>query len=195
MSCDLQHLIPTSESGALANSLLCFLLCGLHERFEIPVAYFFTKGCTGEQLAACIRHVVCKTQDVGLDVVRIITDNHKVNVVATSILCDGEARIQAPHPAGSSQPLLPLARAIVKDIRLQFLAKDLGGDQEVSSKYLERLYKMLRWSTKPVRLLTCKHLYPSNIERMGVRSAVQLLCGAVAAVLSYLRTQQAPHAI
>lgn len=80
MSTDLEHLIPTSESGNLANSLLCFLLCGLHARFKIPVAYFFTKGCTGEQLAACIRHVVCKTEEVGFDVVYLVTDNHKVNV-------------------------------------------------------------------------------------------------------------------
>lgn len=105
MSIDLKHLIRTSESGALASSLLCLLLCGLHARFKIPVAHFFTKGCAGGQLAARISHVVCKTEEEGFDAVRLVTNNHKVNVVAMNILCDGEARIQAPHPALFKTPL------------------------------------------------------------------------------------------
>lgn len=109
-----------------------------------------------------------------------------------NILCGGETRIQAPHPADSSKPLfLAFDQShIVKNIRSQFLAKDLGGDQEVSSKYLKRLYKMQQCSTvKPVRFLSHKHLYPSNIEKMDVRSAVQLFCAAVTAALSFLKDQ------
>ncbi|KAH9365035.1 hypothetical protein HPB48_007960 [Haemaphysalis longicornis] len=109
-----------------------------------------------------------------------------------NILCDGEARIQAPHPPDSSKPFfLAFDQShIVKNIRSQFLAKDLGGDQEVSSKYLKRLYKMQQRSTvKPVRFLTRKHIYSSNIEKMDVRFAVQLFCAAVTAALSYLKDQ------
>lgn len=47
-----------SDNETLANSVFCFLLCGLHARFKIPVGYFFTKGCTGEQLAEVFRHVI-----------------------------------------------------------------------------------------------------------------------------------------
>lgn len=81
MSIDLEHLIP-SDSDQLANSLLCFLLCGLSTRFKIPVGYFFTKACTGAELAQTICHVVKKTEERGFEIVRLVTDNHKTNVAA-----------------------------------------------------------------------------------------------------------------
>ncbi|KAH6926682.1 hypothetical protein HPB50_021197 [Hyalomma asiaticum] len=40
---------------------------------------------------------------------------------------------------------------------------------------------------KPVRFLTRKHLYPSNIEKMGVKPAVQLFSPAVTAALSFMK--------
>lgn len=40
---------------------------------------------------------------------------------------------------------------------------------------------------RPVRFLTRKHVYPSNIEKMSVRPAVQLLSAAVTAAVSYLK--------
>lgn len=64
VSKDLDHLLSTSDKSELANSLLCFLLCGLHTKFKIPVRYFFTKGCTGELLAENIRHVIKITEEL-----------------------------------------------------------------------------------------------------------------------------------
>lgn len=64
VSKDLDHLLSASDKGELANSLLCFLLCGLHTKFKIPVRYFFTKGCTGELLAENIRHVIKITEEL-----------------------------------------------------------------------------------------------------------------------------------
>lgn len=56
ISAELQRLVESSRNECLENSVLCFLLCGLHGRYKIPVRYFFTKGCTGEQLAGVTRH-------------------------------------------------------------------------------------------------------------------------------------------
>lgn len=61
ISAELGHLVPAGNQD-LANSLLCFLLCGLAARFKIPVAYFFTKCCTGDQLANTIVHVIQKSK-------------------------------------------------------------------------------------------------------------------------------------
>ncbi|KAH7932918.1 hypothetical protein HPB49_004897 [Dermacentor silvarum] len=108
------------------------------------------------------------------------------------ILCQGDANITAPHPADSSNSIfLSFDQShIIKNIRSQFLAKDIGGTKEISSKYIKMLYKMQRNSTvKPIRFLTRKHLYPSNIDKMNVRSAVQLFGVAVTAALKYLKDQ------
>ncbi|KAH7953581.1 hypothetical protein HPB49_010341 [Dermacentor silvarum] len=173
MGPELQDIGPSSEDEILANSLLCFLLCGLHVRFKIPVGYFFTKGCTGEQLAVVVRHVLKKTTDIGFDIVRLVTDNHKVNVAAMDILCGGKASIQASHPADPSKKIfLSFDQShIIKNVRSQFLSKDFGKEKQITSKYVKSLYKMQKNSTvRPVRFLTRKHLYPTNIEKMNVRN-------------------------
>ncbi|KAH7942263.1 hypothetical protein HPB49_022451 [Dermacentor silvarum] len=192
MGSELEHLTPNSETETLANSVFCFLLCGLHAKYKIPVGYFFTKGCTGEQLKEVIDHVVQKATDIGFDIVRVVTDNHRINVTAMQILCQGDANITAPQPADSSNSIfLSFDQShIIKNIRSQFLAKDIGGTKEISFNYIKMLYKMQRNSTvKPIRFLTRKHLYPSNVEKMNERSAVQLFGVAVTAALKYLKDQ------
>ena len=45
----------------------------------------------------------------------------------------------------------------------------------ISSSYLKALYGLQRgWPLKPVRYLTKKHFYPSNLEKMNVLRAVQI---------------------
>ncbi|XP_064479067.1 uncharacterized protein LOC135392281 [Ornithodoros turicata] len=64
MGKELGHLTPAEHVTTLANSLLCFLLCGLADRFKIPVAYFFTKACTAPDLAQAIVYVIKRTAGV-----------------------------------------------------------------------------------------------------------------------------------
>lgn len=75
-----------------------------------------------------------KTADTGFDVVRLVTDNHKINVAAMDIMCNGEAAIRAPHPADSSKEIyLSFDQShIIKNVRSQFLAKDFGRNKQVS---------------------------------------------------------------
>ncbi|KAL1418779.1 hypothetical protein MTO96_025664 [Rhipicephalus appendiculatus] len=139
-----------------------------------------------------ISHVLKKTAEAGFDVVRLVTDNHKINVAAMDIMCNGEANIRAPHPADSSKEIyLSFDQShVIKNVRSQFLAKDFGKNKQVSSKYVKELYRMQKHSTmRPVRFLTRKHVYPSNVEKMSVRLAVQLFSVAVTAALSYLKDQ------
>lgn len=49
---------------------------------------------------------------------------------------------------------------------------------------MKNLYRMQQDRiVKPVRFLTRKHVFPSNLEKMNVRRAVQLLSPAVTAAL------------
>lgn len=155
MSQDLDHLI-SADNHNLANSLLCFLLCGLAGSFKIPVGYFFTKGCTGAELAETIVHVTKKTEELGFKIVRLVTDNHKINVAAMDVLCKGPATTSAPHPADPSRRLfLAFDQChIIKNVTSQFLVKEIGGQNEISAAPLKQLYKMQQGSTvKPIKVL------------------------------------------
>lgn len=44
---EVDNVVGEAASTDLANSLLCFLLCGLSVNFRIPVGYFFTHPCSG----------------------------------------------------------------------------------------------------------------------------------------------------
>ncbi|XP_049266799.1 uncharacterized protein LOC119374049 [Rhipicephalus sanguineus] len=120
----LNKVLSDSERSELANSLLCFLICGLHARFRIPVGYFFTRACTVELLAETTKHVIRKTEQLGFEIVRVVTDNHKINVAAMEILSGGQPKTQVPHPADPSRSLfLAFDQShILKNIRSQFLA-------------------------------------------------------------------------
>uniref|UniRef100_A0A147BC10 Putative transposase protein n=1 Tax=Ixodes ricinus TaxID=34613 RepID=A0A147BC10_IXORI len=182
---------PNTEPS-LANSLLCFVLNGLSTSFRIPVSYFFTKGLNGSQLSKLLLFVIEKVEKTGFRVLRLVTDNHKTNVSAMKILCGGilTYRIQHPH---DPERLLFLSFDychIIKNVRSQFLAHDIGKDGEISSSHLKKIYEMQKdWIVKPVRFLSRKHVYPSNIEKMNVSRAIDVLSPDVTSTLRYLKDQ------
>ncbi|KAM7309977.1 hypothetical protein ISCGN_006946 [Ixodes scapularis] len=192
---DLGPLTEKTKQPILANSLLCFLMNGLSIPYRIPVAYFFTKGLTGTELAKLLLHVLGKVEDVGFKVLRIVTDNHRVNVNAMKQLCGGLLTHHILHP-NDPERILFLSFDyvhILKNIRSQFLERNFGKDNEIKSFYLKKLYELQREAAvKPVRFLSRKHLFPSNIEKMNAKRAVQLFSPEVTAVLKHLQ-EQAGH--
>uniref|UniRef100_A0A6G5AEG9 Putative transposase protein n=1 Tax=Rhipicephalus microplus TaxID=6941 RepID=A0A6G5AEG9_RHIMP len=108
------------------------------------------------------------------------------------ILSQGQLRTPIPHPTDASRQLfLAFDQShIIKNVRSQFLSKEIGGNKEISSVYLKDLYKMQQGSTtKPVRFLTTKYIFPTNIEKMGVRTAIQVLSPLVTAALHFMKDQ------
>ncbi|KAH6938437.1 hypothetical protein HPB50_009179 [Hyalomma asiaticum] len=108
------------------------------------------------------------------------------------ILSREEEGIRAPHPADpSTQISFAFDQShVIKNIRSQFLPKEFGENKEISSTYIKILYKMQTYSRlRPIRFLTRKHVFPSNIEKMIVKTAVQLFSPAVTAALKYLKDQ------
>lgn len=159
------------------------------------MGYFFTRHCNGHQLHDIIRFVLKQVESAGFEVVRIVTDNHKVNVTAMQLFCNGPLTLCIDHPADPSKKLFFAFDQchIIKNVRSQFLARDLGKDGEISSSHLKELYAMQKGSViKPVRFLTRKHVYPTNLEKMNVKRAVQLLSTPVTGALKYLQ-EQAGH--
>ena len=61
----------------------------------------------------------------------------------------------------------------------------------ISSSYLKALYGLQRgWPLKPVRYLTKKHFYPSNLEKMNVLRAVQIFSPTVTSALKLLKEEK-----
>lgn len=68
------------------------------------------------------------------------------------------------------------------------LARDLTKDGAITLEHVKNLYKMQQDSTvKPVRFLTGKHIFPSNLGKMNVERAIQLLQASEGAGGAYLR--------
>ncbi|KAL1421211.1 hypothetical protein MTO96_004222 [Rhipicephalus appendiculatus] len=176
----------------LANSLLCFVITGLSTRYRIPVAYYFTKGLTGSQLHKLLIFVLEKVEACGFRVIRLVSDNHKVNVNAMKLLGDGLLTYRIEHPCDSDRLLFLSFDPchVLKNVRSQFLAHDLGPKGEISSCYIKKLYELQKdLVVKPVRYLSRKHVYPNNIEKMNVARAIQVLSPDVTAALEHLRDQ------
>lgn len=109
------------------------------------------------------------------------------------ILCEGPATMSTPHPADPKKNNLYLVFDqchIINNVKSQFLDKEIGGKKEISSAPLKQLYMMQQGSTvKPVRFLTRKHLYASNIEKMSVRPGVQIFSPLVTAALQHMKIE------
>lgn len=96
-----------------------------------------------------------------------MADNHKVNIGALKDLCGGFLTHRIEHPVAPDR-LLCLSFDcchVLKNIRSQFLEREIGTDGEVSSRYLKKIYELQKQLIiKPVRKLTSKHVFPKNVH-------------------------------
>jgi hypothetical protein len=52
----------------------------------MPVAFYFTNGLSGQQLASAIKAVIQQASEVGIDVKAVVADGHKSNINAAEKL-------------------------------------------------------------------------------------------------------------
>ncbi|KAH7974353.1 hypothetical protein HPB49_014385 [Dermacentor silvarum] len=52
-----------------------------------------------------MRHVLKEVEETGFFVVRIVTDNHKINVFAMQLLCNGSLKHCIDHPGKPNRKL------------------------------------------------------------------------------------------
>ncbi|KAH7974997.1 hypothetical protein HPB49_022603 [Dermacentor silvarum] len=119
MNPELEDIGPSSVDEVLANSFVRFTVRSALEDSTCRV-FFLPR----------------RRPIKGLEIDRLVTDNHKVNVAAVDILCAGKASIQASHPADPSKEIfLSFDQShIIKNVRSQFLPKDFGKEKQITSK-------------------------------------------------------------
>ena len=175
------------DGEKLANSLLCFVFRGLATKYRIPVAFFFCSNLNGFQLHEKTLQVIAAVEEVGFRVLRIVTDNSKVNVAMFEKMCGGTVKPEISHPFDENRNLfLSYDQShIIKNVRSQFLDRTLRIEgREVSGRHVRTLYRLQsNLVFKPVRNLTRKMVYPSNLEKMNVKRAKLLFSESITAAL------------
>ncbi|KAG8174213.1 hypothetical protein JTE90_015695 [Oedothorax gibbosus] len=186
-----------TERKILANRLLCFVIHGLSTNFTIPCSYFFTKNLSGKKLYHLTTKVIEDVENCGFFVIRVVTDNHKTNVLLFKKLSKGEMKPIVKHPNDESRFLFLSfdPNHLIKNIRSQFLEKEMSGsDGYITGSYVKKLYEIQRDQViKPVRFLTRKHVFPNNLEKMNVLRAVQIFSVQVIAALQFFRECPSAH--
>lgn len=176
----------------LASSLLCFVISGLSTTYRIPIADYFTKGLTGPQLNKLLIFVMQKVEACGFRIVRLVTDNHKVNTNCMKLLGNDLLTYRIENTCDRSRLLFISFDAchVLKNVRSQFLSRDLGPNGEISASHGKDLYELQKGlSVKSVRYLSRKHVYPSNIEKMSITKAAHLMSPSVTVALDNLKDQ------
>lgn len=171
--------------------MACFVINGLSARFVIPAGYFFHSTLQAADFHSLTLQVLKLLTDCGFLVLRIVTDNHPSNVGLFRNLCGGTLRYYIEHPFLPPMPLFlsfDFCHAM-KNARNLFLHHNMNSSAGIiSSSYLKSLYGLQKeWPVKPVRYLTKKHLFPTNLEKMNVLRAVQVFSPPVTSALKLLK--------
>lgn len=173
----------------LANRLLAFVINGLSTSFKIPVAFFFVKQLTAEDLFQLTEHVLEEVEGLGFRVERIVGDNATTNAKMLKMWNDGDELVhEVVHPLDPKRKLFLSfdPTHVLKNVRNQLIDRDLdlNGDT-MSFEIIRRLYEVQKDYPylRPVRRLTRKHVEPSSIERQKVQWAVDIFSPETVAAL------------
>lgn len=125
-------------------------------------------------------------------VVRIVTDNHKINVTMMRHLGNGSLKPVVSHPCDPERSQFvsfDQCHFIKKNVRSLFLEGEMtDGSLPITGQFVKQLYDFqMNEIVKPVRFLTQKHIEPTNFEKMHVGRAVQLFSDEVISALSFLK--------
>jgi hypothetical protein len=174
----------------IANQLLCYVVHGLSTKYVIPASYYFHRQLNSKELYKLTLDVLKLLADCGFKVIRIVGDNHKNHVALFKHFGNGMLQNVIAHPYN---PGLKFFMSFdychaLKNGRNLFLDQDMASsDGIITANYLKELLEIQeKLIIKPVRYLTKKHIYPSNLEKMKVRLAVQIFSPPVTAALRYI---------
>lgn len=181
----------------LANKVLCFFATGLSTAYRIPCGFFFMNRLSGKLLYHLTKEVISEVEKCGMCVLRIVTDNHKINVTMMRHLGNGSLKPVVTHPCDPERSLfLSFDQChIIKNVRSLLLEGEMtDGSQPITGQFVKQLYELQKNEVvKPVRFLTQKHVEPTNFEKMHVGRAVQLFSDDVISALSFLKEYPSPH--
>ena len=179
-----------------ATSAFAFMLSSVFSPYKDVVHVMPTKCLKAENLFDILKRIIIGLEEIGFQVLSIITDNNAINKKAISYFCNPpKLSIVYPHPFVKSRPLFFLFDSvhILKCIRNNWLGqKDAtkcmlfpkfchNGNHELDSIQsapfctLQKLHALESQSIlKYCYKLTSKALSPTSLERQNVHLVLQI---------------------
>jgi hypothetical protein len=194
------------NNNSCASSAHVFMIKSVLSKFKDVVHVLPVKTLTSEDLHKFIRKVIVGLEDIGFNVLCVITDNNSVNRKAMSyFVSPPKFQFVYPHPLDCKKPLFFLIDSVhlLKCIRNNWLNQknpdkcfyypDFQNGFNISTphnfktaclKSLKELHNLecnslIKFGYK----LTFKALFPSNLERQNVNLVLQLFNEFVAQAL------------
>lgn len=181
-----------------ATSAHVFMIQSMRSTYKDVAHIFPVKTLKAEDLYVFIKKVVLGLEQIGFEVLSVITDNHKINNKAMSFFANPPAILnEYKHPQDSTRPLFYVIDTvhILKNIRnnwlnqkpvqlMKFPSINSSEIKEASFNALKELHrKEQNELLKFGYTLSLKALYPSSIERQNVKLALQVFNHSTVAAL------------
>ena len=185
----------SDNSNEAATSAFVFMLSSAFSQYKDVVHVIPTKCLKAESLFDIIKHIIIGLEEIGFQVLSIITDNNAINKKAISLFCSPpKLSIVYPYSVLKSQPLFFLFDSvhILKCIRNDWLGqkdpskcmvfpKSYNGNHQLDNIQsapfctLQKLHSLESQSIlKYCYKLTSKALSPTNLERQNVNLVLQI---------------------
>ncbi|KAI5744908.1 hypothetical protein M8J76_006466 [Diaphorina citri] len=187
-----------NDCVAPAKEALVFLLNCVNGSWKYPVAYFFTSGVSGEQLAGLVSRCLTLLHETGVTVCSLTFDGAASNVsMATHLGCSlkpESLKTYFSHPETGEKVYVFLdACHMLKLVRNTFGERNLiSNDGVVQWSFITELFSLqdaegLRLANK----LTRGHINWYD-QKMKVRLAAQTLSESVATAIDHCRESNLP---
>lgn len=181
-----------------ANSAHVFMVQSMHSAYKEVVHILPVKTLKAEDLHFFIKKVIIGLENIGFEVLAVITDNHKINNKAMSLFVNPPKVLnEYAHPSDFSRPLFYVIDTvhILKNIRnnwlnqkpFQIMKYPNINDSEIKHASFECLKELHRKEQNQLLkfgyTLTLKALNPTPIERQNVKLALQIFNYNIVAAL------------
>ena len=184
------------EGGALATTVLCFMLNSLAGKYCDVIAMIPLSHYTLDKLNKCFLATLEAAMSSGFEVVLTVCDNHTVNRQFLKRLCGGQLQPVTKNPLDDEKILHILIDPThtVKNIynnfqnRVNFNIPQTGtiGPYKPTFSHIRNLFNMeLKQHLKLAHKITQACLNPSNIQRTSAKLAFSVFNESTANALLY----------
>jgi hypothetical protein len=190
-----------TADGAVASTLLCFMIKSLASKYKDVVAIYPMANLTAAKQNDCYTEVIANMNKAGLYVVAISVDNASTNrKFFTDFLCDGTLKTSITN-AETGQPLFLIFDPVhdLKNVYNNFqsrklfqcpaLNSDLPVGCEANFNHIADLYNYeASAALKKAHRLSPSVLDPKSIEKTSVKLATAVFCESTRDALTYYAT-------
>lgn len=180
-----------TDPSKIAKTAQVFMISSILSKYKDVVSIVPVNNLTAEQLKSMILNVMKEVEDIGFQIISLISDNNAINRKAFELFQPNKILLPSvPHPIDNSRTLFFIFDPvhIIKCVRNNWICKK--GDNcvikfpnidnfdvtlEAQFQHLRLVYQLEEKSLlKFGHMLSYKALYPSSIQKQNVSLALQI---------------------